>query len=140
MSKRQHRWKKWPPPDVTKTLEANVKHLKWAWSLDKQSPKVFPMNTWWIFVQLEDRLKDDGGPKTKAKLPTLPLPTSFADLIPERTLKAAYEDHYEGSFADALKLARKGFGDGYRAWRKIKHALEIAYLICHQGLDMAPMP
>ena len=140
VAKNQHRWRKCPPPEITKVLNKYAKSLSWAWDHDRKYPKDFPINTWWVFVQLEDQLKDDGKPKPKARLPKPTVPKTFAEFIPENTLKAAYEDHYEGSFNDALKLAGKGFNEGYRAWRKIQHALKITYLICYQAIDSAPMP
>ena len=75
------------------------------------------------------------------KVPPLPrTPQRLSDLIQESTIKAAYEDHNETSYEDALKRAAAGLDEGYLAWRKIMRALDVAYTIRQDGLDFAPMP
>lgn len=142
MSKNQHRWKTWIEDDrVRGVLEKAAKGLEWAWKIDKKDPSKFPVNTWWLFVQIEDELKNK--PRAHGNI-TLPPPhgppEKLSDLLGERTIKSAYEDHNEGSYEDALKLAAMGYDEGYSAWRKIRRALDVAYLIRHYSIDAAPMP
>jgi hypothetical protein len=140
VSKNQHRWKEWIEDDrVRGILEGIGKGLERAWTLDRKSPKNFPINTWWLFVQVEEDLKNkptEGGIKVRTPL----IPEKLSDLIAEPTIKGAYEDHNEGSYEDALKLAAVGYDEGYAAWRKIRRALDVAYMILHYSIDSAPMP
>ena len=137
MSKNQHRWKEWIEDDrVRGILEGIGKGLERAWTLDRKSPKNFPINTWWLFVQVEEDLKDqptEGGIKVR----TPRIPEKLSDLLAEPTIKGAYEDHNEGSYEDALKLAAVGYDEGYAAWRKIRRALDVAYMTLHYSIDSA---
>jgi hypothetical protein len=142
MSTNQHRWKGWiEDTRVYDLLENLAGELKRSWKLDRKRPQRFPTNTWWLFVQIEDKLKNKPVLLAGSKLPPQPqTPGKFFDLIVERTVKAAYEDHNDDSYEHALKLAAKGDDKGYSAWRKIIRALDVAYRIFHYGLDSAPMP
>jgi hypothetical protein len=138
----QHRWKAWiEDRSIAELLDGLAEALKWSWKLDQETPENFPLNTWWLFVQIEDQLKNKpvllSGSKT---IPSPRTPTKVSDLIPECTIKAAYEDHNDGSYEEALKLAAKGYDEGYAVWRKIMRALDVAYTIWHYGIDFAPMP
>jgi hypothetical protein len=141
MSKNRHRWKVWIEDDrVRGILERAGKALQWTWERDKKSPKNFPINTWWLFVQLEEELKNKPKETAGLKVRTPRIPEKLSDLIAEPTIKGAYEDHNEGSYEDALKLAARGYDEGYEAWRKIRRALDVAYMILHYSIDSAPMP
>lgn len=142
MSTNRHRWKEWiEDQGVRDLLESLAGELKRSWKLDRKNPESFPVNTWWLFVQIEDKLKNKPVLLAGSRVPPPPRPPQkLSDLIAERTIKAAYEDHNEGSYEDALKLAERGYDEGYSAWRKIRRALDVAYLILHYGIDFAPMP
>jgi hypothetical protein len=142
VSTHQHRWKEWiEDPRVYDLLESLAGELKRSWKLDKKYPQRFPVNTWWLFVQIEDKLKNKPVLIAKSRMPPPPgPPEKLSDLIAERTIKAAYEDHNDGSYEDALKLAATGYKEGHSAWRKIKRALDVAYVILNHGIDFAPMP
>jgi hypothetical protein len=139
VSKNRHRWKAWIDDDrVRQVLEEAAKGLEWSWRLDT---KRFPVNTWFLFVQIDEQLKNKPVVRTGIKLPAKPSPPEkLSDLIRESTIKAAYEDQHGGSYQDALKQAAKGYDEGYLVWRKIMRALDLAYVILHYGVDFAPMP
>ena len=141
MSENQHRWKEWIEDDrAREILEGVATSLERAWTLDRKSPKNFPINTWWLFVQIEEELKNKPSEGVGIKVRTPLIPEKLSDLIAEPTVKGAYEDHNEGSYEDALKLAAVGYDEGYAAWRKIWRALDVAYMTLHYSIDSAPMP
>jgi hypothetical protein len=120
VSENQHRWKEWIEDDrAREILEGVATSLERAWTLDRKSPKNFPINTWWLFVQIEEELKNKPSEGVGIKVRTPLIPEKLSDLIAEPTVKGAYEDHNEGSYEDALKLAAVGYDEGYAAWRKI---------------------
>jgi len=138
----RHRWKAWiTDRRVRQVLEEGAKGLQWAWRIDRESPKRFPVNTWYLFIQIDEQLRNAPVARTGVKIPRPPPPPEkLSDLLQECTIKAAYEDQNEGSYDDALKHAAKGYDEGYSAWRKIMRALDLAYIITHFGIDFAPKP
>jgi hypothetical protein len=138
----RHRWKTWiTDRRVRQVLEEGAKGLQWAWRLDRKSPKRFPVNTWYLFIQIDEQLRNAPVARTGIKIPPPPPPPEeLSDLLKERTIKAAYQDQHDGSYEDALKQAARGQDEGYLAWRKIMRALDLAYVIIYQGLDFAPAP
>jgi hypothetical protein len=141
VSENQHRWKGWIEDDrVRGIFEGVAKGLERAWMLDRKNPTSFPTNTWWLFVQVEEELKNEPTKAAGIKVRPPRIPEKLSELIAEPTIKGAYEDHNEGSYEDALKLAAMGYDEGYAAWRKITRALDVAYLTIHYGVDAAPMP
>lgn len=142
MIENRHRWKTWiTDRRVRQVLEEGAKGLQWAWKVDKQDRKRFPVNTWFLFVQIDEQLKNKPVVRRGIKLPTPPPPPQkLSDLVPERAIKAAYEDHNEGSYEDALRRAATGEDEGYAALRKIVRALDVAYVFRFHGFEFAPMP
>lgn len=136
----RHRWKILLDDEVLQLFEMVPQRLREAWQRDKKHPKTFPMDTWLFFARLKENLKRELPVSADNKI-RLPLdPIRLSDLIPEPAIKSAYEDHNQGSYADALTIAAKGYDEGYSAWRKIMRALDVAYLILHYGIEFAPMP
>jgi hypothetical protein len=126
---------------VRGVLEEAAKGLKWAWAIDRKTPKDFPVNTWYIFVQIDEQLSNAPVARKGIKIPRpAPPPKKLSDLLRESTIKAAYQDQHDGSYEGALRAAREGEDQGYAAWRKIMRALDLAYVIIYHGLDFAPMP
>jgi hypothetical protein len=122
-------------------LEAAARGLAWAWKIDRESPKKFPVNTWYLFIQIDEQLRNAPVVRTGIKIPPPPPPPKkLSDLLEERTIRAVYQDQHGGKYEDALKQAAKGEDEGYLAWRKIVRALDLAYVIKYHGLDFAPMP
>jgi hypothetical protein len=142
VSRNQHRWENWVEDDrIRAVLKDAAKGLAWAWKLDRKSPRSYPVNTWFLFVQIEELLKSESGMQTvKKPLPAPRVPQRLSDLVKERTIKAAYEDHNEGSYENALRQAAQGYDEGHSAWRKIMRAVDVAYLISHYGIESAPKP
>jgi len=126
VSKNQRsRWKAWiDDGPIRETLEKAADGLKWAWKLDKKYPSKFPVNTWFLFVQIREQIESKPAQRARTELPApLPPPQKLSELLDERTVKAAYEDHNEGSYEEAIKEAAAGYDAGASAWRKIKRAL-----------------
>lgn len=143
MSKNQRsRWKAWIDDGrIRNMLEELADGLRWAWKLDKKYPRTFPINTWFQFVQIRQQLESKPAQRVRTRFPApLSSPQRLSELLDERTIKGAYENHNEGSYEDALKQAAAGYDDGASAWRKIKRALDVAYVIHYYGLDFAPKP
>ena len=142
MTKNRHRWKRWIDDDGVRDLLGGISEaLKRSWKLDKKHPRSFPLNTWWLFVQLEDQVENKPVQRTSVKRSAPPQPPQkLADLLYEDTIRSAYEDQNGGGYEDALKQAAKGYDEGYAAWRKILRALNASYMIRYYGIDFAPKP
>jgi hypothetical protein len=142
----QHRWKDAVSEDALRVLEDSAKRLKWAWAFDKKDPKLFPINTDYVFAEIEEQLSKASQGKSRIRpqprrLPTLSRPPkSFSALVDEKTIKAVYEQQNNGSYEGALKLAASGERKGTSAWRKIWLAANDAYLIRFYGIEFIPRP
>src|SRR6266481_4528785 len=141
VGKNQHRWKDWVDTRVREILESGAEDLEWAWKRDRKYPKSYPVNTWYMFAQIEEQLQNrppKGVQSTGIK--RSPPPQTLSDLVGDNIIRFAYEDQNEGSYKEALKHARAGFGKGHRVFRKILRAIETAYLIELYNFDHAPTP
>ena len=73
VKKNQHRWRNWiNDAHVLEFLDETASRLKRTWQLDKRSPKSFPVQTWWLFVQAEDFLGNKPRLLVKGKVPPTP--------------------------------------------------------------------
>ena len=141
VGKNQHRWKKSVDDRIRGVLEEAAKGLEWAWKLDKKHARSYPINTWYLFVQIEERLEDKPVVRTGIKLPRpSPPPQSLSELVDDKTIGGIYEEQNEGSYKDALKQAAAGYGEGTSAWRKILRAVDGAYANNFYGIEHAPKP
>lgn len=138
--KNQHRWKSWIEDDLARcVLEQAAETLKWAWGIDKNYPKSYPVNTSHVFEQIAEQLRHEPGEHKPFKLPPPPPPPqSLFDLVDDKMISAVYEDQNDGSYKDALRRAAD-FGGG-ASWRKILRAVDAAYAIGHYGDEAAPKP
>jgi hypothetical protein len=142
----QHRWKLSVSGDALRVLEDFAKRLKWAWAFDKKDPKLFPINTDYVFAEIDEQLSRvlRHGLRSKPQTLNLPLllrpPKRFSDLLDDKTIKAVYEQQNDGSYEGALKLAASGKPKGTSAWRKIWLAANDAYLIRFYGIEFIPRP
>lgn len=106
-----------------------------------KSPNSYPLSTSFQLAKFEQLLRRGrGGPKASNVWRRPRPPKSFADLIPEDTIKAIYEDQNQERYEDAITRATLGFGDGLAAWRKISRAAEQAYVTEYYGIEFAPRP
>lgn len=142
MRKNQHRWRKWiEDARIRDVLEEAAIHLKLAWDEDQKDPTSYPINTSYLFGQIDEHLEGEPKVRSGVKLPPpAPPPEKFSELVDDRTVVAVYEDQNDGSYKDALRHAAKGFGEGAKAWRKILRAVDIAYAIDYCGVEFAPKP
>ena len=139
----QHRWRLSVSKDALRVLEDSAKRLKWAWAFDKKDPKLFPINTDYVFAEIEEQLSKDSQDESPIKprpRKLLVLPKSFSELMDEKTIKAVYEQQNGGSYECARKLAASGGRKGTSAWRKIWLAANEAYLIRFYGIEFIPRP
>ena len=146
MATNRHRWKLSVGDGALRVLEASKKRLQWAWAIDKKDPRSFPLNTDYVFAEIDDQLSEvlRHGSLTKPQTLNLPLllrpPKRLSDLVDEKTIKAVYEQQNEGSYEVALTLAASGKRKGTSAWRKIWLAANDAYLIRYYGVEFIPRP
>lgn len=119
-------------------LEGAAKQLKKAWKWDQEYPRSYPSNTehllWQTIADLQGKRLVRSAP-LKLSLP--PTPRTFAELVPEKMIRYAYEDQNQGSYKAALRRAAEG---DYRWARKIFRAVETAFTIDQHGLELAPPP
>jgi len=146
MRKNQHRWKKSVDHHIRQLLEEGAEILAWAWSLDKESPNSFPINTEVNLHQIRREILEYQE-RDKPKLPRKPLhlrraraPRCLADLVNDQTIRVVYENQNDGTYDEALRVARSGDRAASRTFRKILNALAAAYQITHFGEEAAPKP
>lgn len=149
MDKNQHRWKNWVAnPQICHLLEEWAETLVWAWNVDRQDPKTYPMNTGNALFQLKREIKERLGPREQGqerkrkhqKLSDLlrrTPPKRFSELIDDRTIEVVYEDQNADSYKNALRRASRG---DQRTFRKLLRALGAAYDIDRIGVEVAPRP
>lgn len=145
MGKNQHRWKNWVDDRFRSVLEEAAKALEWAWKLDKESPRSYPLNTWYLFIRIEEQLEEQPQDQPEVhktiKLPSPPPPPKrLSELVDERAIGAVYEEQNDGTYKEALRLAASEDEKAPLAWRKILHAVDAAYLIARYGEQAAPKP
>jgi hypothetical protein len=147
VARNQHRWKLSDiSDDALRVLEDSEKRLKWAWAFDKKDPKSFPLNTDYVFAEIDEQLSKGSRHVSRSKPQTLNLPLllrppkRFSDLVDEKTIKAVYERQNEGGYEVALKLAASAGRKGTSAWRKIWLAASDAYMIRYYGIEFIPRP
>ena len=146
MQRNRHRWKLSVSDHAKNVLEGLAKRVKWAWEIDKKDPKSYPLNTDYVFGEIDEQLskflRDRSQIEPQArKLPLPPRPPMrFSDLVDEKIIKAVYEQQNDGSYEDALKLAASGKGKGASAWRKIVLAVDASYMIDFCGMEFIPRP
>lgn len=138
----QQSWKKWlqlEDDQVVGILERAAERLNWAWAIDEKYPKSYPINTSHAFGEIEREIRHRGEARKLHKLPPpAPPPETLGDLLSESTIRTIYEDQNEGTYKDALRRAAD-FGGG-RYWRKIRRAVDAAYLADYYGVEFAPRP
>jgi hypothetical protein len=146
VGKDQHRWKVSVSDQARFVLEESARRLKWAWEIDKNHPKSYPLNTDKAFSVVHAKLELDSGDRSgiqqqALELPSPPIPPKrLSELLHEKTIKAVYEKQNDGSYEDALKLATSGERKGHATWRKILQAVNAAYLIPYYGDEFIPRP
>ena len=121
--------------------------LRGAWKKDLRHPRSYPLHTSVALEQIERifrkkemraaREKFFPDPRTLKKL---------THLIPEKTVRIVWQDHHAETFDQALRKAgsigRRGVSlkDGWKAFKAIERAMEIAYLVTFYGDDFLPKP
>jgi hypothetical protein len=140
----QHRWKKLAesPEAVALLLEAK-KRLRSAWISDQKDSKGYPIDTSYVLAQIQANLLAPNLRK-RVRLQILKEPTTLAELIPEKLIKAIWEDHHSGTYRDALrKAALFDFREHDMSWKifqSIVRAMETAYLVNFFGHELLPKP
>jgi hypothetical protein len=129
------------------------KLLKTSWAYDCRDPKHYPINTSYAFAQIKQTLTNKPHDRSaKIELRKWGRPRTLAELIPEISIKAVWEDYNIGSFREAIELAAKvdNVKQSWKAFQTIIRAMETAYIgrfigpevlakpkvnILHTGLD-----
>lgn len=139
-----HRWRNWLDNDaVRQILEDAAKNIAWAWGVDQEYPKSYPVNTAQLLYEIKTGIE---GLKPKKLLPIRKgskqllrprPPKSFSELIGDRAIQVVYEDQNSGPYKDALVLASRG---DRSIFRKIVRAIENVYVMDQIGPDALPRP
>jgi hypothetical protein len=139
-----HRWKEWlGEGSVRRILEDAAEEIAWAWGIDKKDSRSYPVNTAETLYQIKERIKECLEPRKPIVLRkphrgiVSSSPSSFSDLIYDRTVKVVYEDQNAGTYQNALQRAASGDGSTFR---KILRAIEHAYAVDQIGPHGAPAP
>lgn len=78
------------------------------------------------------------------RMPVPKKPKSLAELVPEKLVKAVWEDHHSGAFEDAIgKAIPENFDEQTKSWKVfqgILRAMERAYGVSVFGIDVLPKP
>lgn len=127
-------------------MDGSAKRLKWAWEIDKKDPKSYPLNTDYVFAEIDEQLskRSQDGSQIEPQARKLPLPLRppqcLSDLADEKTIKAVFEQQHDTSYGYAIRLAASGYPKGASAWRKILLAVNATYFINFYGTEFIPRP
>lgn len=139
VGKNRHRWKLSLSDRRARFLEEQREHLVWAWELDKEAPKSFPVNTANVLHEIKEQLAKKKEPTdlkgSKLVFP-VPAPKTLAELISDRMVEVVYESQNTDTYLGALKEADRG---NRSKFRKILRAVEKAYIM-HQMGEQAGTP
>jgi hypothetical protein len=140
-----HRWKDWVENDaIRQILEDAAESIAWAWGVDQEYPKSYPVNTGQLLYEIKTRIEESL--KSRKLLPIrkgskrplrLQPPESFSELIADRAIQLVYEDQNSGMYKDALVRASRG---DRSTFRKIVRAIEKVYVMDQLGPDALPRP
>jgi len=137
----QHRWRNSVDNVTLATIERGAKRLAVAWKKDMESPNRYPLSTSIQLVEFQDLLRKSRRNLTGSEVWRRPRPPkTFADLVPDATIKVIYEDQNQERYEDAIKRATLGFAAGLAAWQKISRAAEGAYVSEYYGIEFTPKP
>lgn len=140
-----HRWRDWLDNNaVRQILENAAENIAWAWRVDEEYPKSYPVNTGQLLYEIKTRIEESLKPKkrlsirkgSKQLLRPRP-PESFSELIEDRAVQVVYEDQNSGTYKNALVLASRG---DRSTFRKIMRAIENVYVMDLIGPGALPRP
>jgi hypothetical protein len=133
--------------EVKDLLWAGKTILRSAWQSDMEDPNSYPINTSHALGQIEEKLRRKiRVVKTRVGLPRDKTPKRLSELIPERLVRAIWEDNHAASFDQAVReaanIGRAGIplNTGWRTFKKIVSTMEHAYLANCYGYDFLPKP
>jgi hypothetical protein len=141
-----HRWEQWiESKEIAEILWQAREQLKTAWKRDQQYPKSYPLNTSHVIAQIKQSLsRRPRNKKTIVRLPKPKEPTCLAELIPEKDVKAIWEEQHAGAFGDAIKrVATVNYTEEEKSWKVFQgiiRAMEAAYLVNYFSLEFLPRP
>ncbi len=141
----QHRWEGWiESKETVKLLREAKGWLKTAWEWDRKDPKSYPINTSYTLAEIQESLSKQPREKnTKVRITKPKEPRSLAELIPEKTVKAIWEQRHSGTFRNAIRRAAAVIEDEGKSWKAFQgiiHAMEVAYLVSYIGDELSPKP
>lgn len=138
-------WKHWVKSrDFQESLPTAQEMLKVAWGYDQEYPKSYPINTVYTLAKIEAGLSTERPPKRRRiRLRVRKPPKTLAELIPEASVRRAWEDQHSGTFDDAVRVA--GSVDGSERARAktlkgILNAIETAFWVDRYGPEILSRP
>jgi len=142
----KHRWAEWiEQQEVVAFLWRSKDRLERAWEADRQAPTGYPINIFHALNEIQHRLAMKR-PRTSRPIhiPEPIKPKTLAELVPEKVVKAVWEDQHSGTFEDAIsKSVPNNFEEHLKSWRifqGIVRAVEGAYGVNVFGLEVLPRP
>ena len=141
----RHAWAGWvESAEVRKLLWQSAERLEVAWKRDQKYPKSYPLNTSYVLAEIRQSVTRHMGARSTKFLPLPKTPKSLAELIPEKTVKAIWEENHRGTFEEAIAQAAtadyKGSKKSWKIFQGIIRAIESAYLVDYWGLEFMAMP
>lgn len=131
------------PPEAWPYLLKAKKSLQTAWVWDKEDSKRYPINTLCALAQIQTDLSAPKAPK-RVRLRILKKPTTFAELVPEKLIKALWEEQHSGTYHAALERAAPAdfekWDESLKAFQSIVRAIEAAYRVNFLGIELLPKP
>jgi hypothetical protein len=112
--------------------------LRAAWEMDLRFRKTYPINTSHALTQIRESLLNRGHQKKKrVRMKKPKTPNTLAELIPEKLVRAIWDENHAGSLKGAIARA-SGFGDipdkqSWKAFLQISRTMEIAYKVNRFG-------
>ncbi len=141
----QHRWEQWIESKETVKLLWEAKGLlKTTWEWDRKDAKSYPINTSYALAEIQESLSSRPSDKnTTVRIIKPRVPRTLAELIPEKIVKAIWEDHHSGTFKEAIGRAARVVEDERKSWKVFQgiiRAMETAYLVSYIGYELLPKP
>lgn len=138
-------WKHWVKSrEIQESLPIAQDMLKVAWRYDQMHPKSYPLNTVYALAQIVAGLSTERPPKRRrTRLLVAKAPKTLAELIPEASVRHAWEDQHSGTFDDAVRVAGSfdtSEKERDKTLKGILNAMETAFWVSRYGYDILSRP
>ncbi len=126
------------PKGKVKLLVDSKEQIRLAWERDSQGTKGFPLNTSYLFLDLESQLMGRK-PRKIRSIPYPKVPTRLSDILPEEVVQRVHEYLYEQPFEDALAEVHSA-DTANASLERLKNTIETALEVRHFGDEALPAP